>query len=99
MGDNMTNQEAIRTTKQFIADLEASDIPIYANEREALEKLINTAKTIRWVKIMGDLNVLFDLDPNRYKINKEDWIAERDVPLEDFLDDVYEVIKDDERRV
>ena len=43
--------------------------------------------------------MLFNLDPNRYKINKEDWIAEKSVPLEDFLDDVYEVIKDDERRV
>ena len=44
MGDNMTNQEAIRTTKQFIADLEASNIPIYADEREALETLINIAE-------------------------------------------------------
>jgi hypothetical protein len=44
MGDDMTNQEAIRTTKEFIADLEASDVPIYANEREALEKLIQTAR-------------------------------------------------------
>lgn len=40
----MTNQEAIRTTKNFIADLEASDIPIYADEREALEKLMSTAE-------------------------------------------------------
>lgn len=90
----MTNQEAIRITKQFIADLEASDVPIYDNERKALEKLINTAKTIRWMKVMGDLNMLFDLDPNRYKINKEDWIVEKGIPLEDLLDDVYEVIKD-----
>ena len=95
----MTNKEAIEIVENLIDDLATSDIPIYDNEREALEKLINTAKTIRWVKIMGDLNTLFDLDPNRYKINKEDWIAERDVPLEVFLDDVYEVIKDDERRV
>ena len=40
----MTNQEAINTTKEFIADLEACDIPIYADEREALEKLISTAE-------------------------------------------------------
>lgn len=40
----ITNQEAIKTTEKFITDLEASDIPIYADEREALEKLINTAK-------------------------------------------------------
>ena len=40
----MTNKEAIKTTKQFIADLEASDIPIYTDEREALEKLMSTAE-------------------------------------------------------
>ena len=95
----MTIEEAIKTTKEFISDLGASDIPIYDNEREALEKLINIAEATRWVKLMGDLNVLFDLDPNRYKINKEDWITEKSVPLEDFLDDLYEVIKNDERRV
>lgn len=44
MGDNMTNKEAIEITKQFIADLEASDIPIYADEKEALETLINIAE-------------------------------------------------------
>ena len=43
-GKRMTNQEAIKTTEKFITDLEASDIPIYADERKALEKLINTAK-------------------------------------------------------
>lgn len=95
----MTNKEAIKITKEFIADLELINIPIYDNEREALKKLISTAETIRWITVMGDLNMLFDLYPNRYKINKEDWIAEKAVPLEDFLDDVYEVIKDDERRV
>lgn len=95
----MTIEEAIKTTKEFISELGACDIPIYDNEREALEKLINTAETIRWVKLMGDLSTLFDLDPTRYKINKEDWIAEKSVPLEDFLDELYEVIKDDERRV
>lgn len=89
----MTIKEAIKTTKEFISDLGASDIPIYADEREALEKLMNTAETIRWVKLMGDLSILFDLDPTRYKINKEDWIAEKSVPLEDFLDELYEVIK------
>lgn len=40
----MTNQKAIEVTRFFIADLEASDIPIYADEREALEKLISTAE-------------------------------------------------------
>lgn len=40
----MTNQEAINTTKKFISDLEVCDIPIYANEKEALEKLISIAK-------------------------------------------------------
>lgn len=40
----MTNQEAIKTTEKFITSLEASDIPIYTDERKALEKLINTAK-------------------------------------------------------
>jgi hypothetical protein len=44
MGDDMTNQEAIRITRLFIADLEASDIPIYADEKEALETLINIAE-------------------------------------------------------
>ena len=40
----MTNKEAIDTTENFIVDLEASDIPIYADEKEALEKLIQTAR-------------------------------------------------------
>lgn len=90
----MTNQEAI----EIVEDI-GFYVPLLDSQKEALEKLINTAKTIRWVKLMGDLSILFDLDPTRYKINKEDWIAEKGVPLEDFLDDVYEVIKDDERRV
>lgn len=44
MGKNMTNQEAINTTKEFITSLEACGIPIYADEREALEKLMSIAK-------------------------------------------------------
>lgn len=40
----MTNKKAIKTMQQFITNLELCDIPIYANEREALEKLISTAE-------------------------------------------------------
>lgn len=40
----MTNQEAIKITQLFIDNLKACDIPIYANEREALKKLISTAE-------------------------------------------------------
>lgn len=90
----MTNQEAI----EIVEDI-GFYVPLLDSQKEALEKLINTAKTIRWVKLMGDLSMLFDLDPNRYKVNKEDWITVKGVSLEDFLDDLYEVIKDDERRV
>jgi signal transduction histidine kinase len=67
----------------------------YDSQKEALEKLISNAEATRWVKLMGDLSMLFDLDPTRYKINKEDWIAVKSVPLEDFLDKLYEVIKND----
>lgn len=40
----MTNQEAIKITQLFIDNLKACDIPIYADEKEALEKLMSTAK-------------------------------------------------------
>ena len=94
MGDNMTNKEAIDIVENI-----GFYVPLLDFQKEALDKLIKIAEATRWVKLTGDLSTLFDLDPNRYKINKEDWIAEKAVPLEDFLDDVYEVIKDDERRV
>ena len=94
MGDNMTNKEAIDIVENI-----GFYVPLLDFQKEALDKLIKIAEATRWVKLTGDLSTLFDLDPNRYKINKEDWIAEKSVPLEDFLDDVYEVIKDDERRV
>ena len=67
-------------------------VPLLDSQKEALEKLISTAEATRWVKLTGDLSTLFNLDPNRYKINKEDWIAVKAVPLEDFLDKLYEVI-------
>ena len=94
MGDNMTNKEAIDIVENI-----GFYVPLLDFQKEALDKLIKIAEATRWVKLTGDLSTLFDLDPTRYKINKEDWIAEKSVPLEDFLDDVYEVIKDDERRV
>ena len=40
----MTNEKAIEIMQNFIANLEACDIPIYAEEREAIEKLIRTAE-------------------------------------------------------
>ena len=94
MGEDMTNNEAIKIVENI-----GFYVPLLDFQKEALDKLIKIAEATRWVKLTGDLSILFDLDPTRYKINKEDWIAEKSVPLEDFLDDVYEVIKDDERRV
>ena len=94
MGDNMTNKEAIDIVENI-----GFYVPLLDFQKEALDKLIKIAEATRWVKLTGDLSTLFDLDPTRYKINKEDWIAEKSVPLEDFLDELYEVIKDDERRV
>ena len=90
----MTNKEAIDIVENI-----GFYVPLLDFQKEALDKLIKIAEATRWVKLMGDLSMLFDLDPNRYKINKEDWIAEKGVPLEDFLDKLYEVIKNDERRV
>lgn len=55
----MTNKEAIEITKQFIADLEASDIPIYTDEREALEKLIQTAREYDAL-IASDKNYMYE---------------------------------------
>jgi hypothetical protein len=55
----MTNKEAINTTENFIADLEASDIPIYADEREALEKLIQTAREYDAL-IASDKNYMYE---------------------------------------
>jgi hypothetical protein len=91
MGDDMTNQEAIKIVNNLII---LNKDEFYPDELEAFEKLINTAETIRWMKVMGDLNLLFDLDPTRYKINKEDWIVEKGMPLEDILDELYEVINE-----
>ena len=90
----LTNKEAI----EIVEDI-GFYVPLFDSQKEALDKLIKIAEATRWIELTGDLSMLFNLDPNRYKINKEDWIAEKSVPLEDFLDDVYEVIKDDERRV
>ena len=85
----MTNNEAIKIVENI-----GFYVPLLDFQKEALDKLIKIAEATRWVKLTGDLSTLFDLDPTRYKINKEDWIAEKSVPLEDFLDELYEVIKD-----
>jgi hypothetical protein len=68
-------------------------VPLLDSQKEALEKLISNAEATRWVKLTGDLSMLFDLDPTRYKINKEDWIADKAIPLDEFLDELYEDIK------
>ena len=91
----MTVKEAI----EIVEDI-GFYVPLLDSQKEALEKLIQTAEAIRWITVIGDLSMLFDLDPNRYKINKEEWIIEKGMSLEDFLDKLYnEVIKNDERRV
>ena len=46
----------------------------------------------------GDLALLFDAeDIDRYKIaqyDKDDWDIEASMPLDEFLDELYEVIND-----
>lgn len=45
----------------------------------------------------GNIGVLFDAeDIERYKIaqyDEEEWSVESDMPLDEFLDELYEVIK------
>ena len=45
----------------------------------------------------GNLGVLFDTDDmRRYKIaqyDDEDWSIESDMPLDEFLDELYKVVK------
>lgn len=48
----MTNQEAIKTTEKFITDLEASDIPIYADEKELMDKTIDALNEIGCTSFM-----------------------------------------------
>lgn len=47
----------------------------------------------------GNIGVLFDTeDMSRYKIaqyDEEDWDVESNMPLDEFLDELYEVIKDE----
>ena len=49
----------------------------------------------------GNIGVLFDTeDMNRYKIaqyDEEEWDVEASMPLDEFLDELYEDIKEDKK--
>ena len=62
------------------------------------EEFKDTALNILFNEKFGDLALLFDAeDMNRYKIvqyDKEEWDVEANMPLDEFLDELYEVIND-----
>lgn len=60
------------------------------------EEFKDTALNILLNQTFGSLGVLFDTDDmSRYKIaqyDEEDWSVESDMPLDEFLDELYEVM-------
>lgn len=62
------------------------------------EEFKDTALNILLNQRFGDSGVLFDTDDmERYKIaqyDEEEWSVESDMPLGEFLDELYEVIND-----
>ena len=61
------------------------------------EEFKDTALNILLNENFGNIGVLFDAeDMSRYKIaqyDENDWDDEATMPLDDFLDELYEVIK------
>ena len=62
------------------------------------EEFKDTALNILLNQRFGDSGVLFDTDDmERYKIaqyDEEEWSVESDMPLGEFLDELYEVINE-----
>ena len=66
------------------------------------EEFKDTVLNILLHEGFGDLGALFDADDvSRYKIaqyDEEDWDVESSMPLDEFLDELYEVVENGQEK-